>query len=265
MLGLFLWTERKRKMKFNEFGKENKTTLLLMHGMCSTWEMSFKPLIELAQNEFHIIAVAADGYDPENKEIHATTSANEAKQVADYLAENFDGKIDILYGASMGGVYTLELMTDKRLSFDTIIVDGLSVTKMPKIFKGKLRKTTANIESGIIYNLMTKHQNLIVKALGLSGTEELQKMMYTDTSKTTLFNTVYDTLAYNFDYTRFKDKNVHIWSGSEEKACIKTVNEIKKACPSVKVRLFEDCGHGSLLTQPERLLDAIKKTHSYVD
>ena len=121
-------------MKFNEFGTENQTTLLLMHGMCSTWEMSFRTFIELAQKEFHIIAVAADGYDPENKEIHATTSAHEAEQVAEYLVEHYDGKIDILYGASMGGVYTLELLTDKRLSFGCIIVDGLSVTKLPKFF-----------------------------------------------------------------------------------------------------------------------------------
>ncbi len=251
-------------MKFNEFGKSNETTLLLMHGMCSTWEMSFKPLIELAQKEFHIIAVAADGYDPENKDIHGTTSAHEAEQVAKYLIEHFDGKIDILYGASMGGVYTLELLKDKRLSFGTIIVDGLSVTKLPKIFTGKLRKTTANIETSLIYGLMTKHQSIIVKALGLSSVEELQKMMYTDTSKTTLFNTIYDTLGYNFDYTRFKGNNVHIWSGSEEKACLKTVREIKKACPTVKVKIFRNCGHGSLLTQPQKLLKAIKKTH-YTD
>ena len=85
--------------------------------------------------------------------------------------------------------------------------------------------------------------------------------MYTDTSKTTLFNAVYDTMAYDFDYTRFKNKNVHIWSGSEEKVCIKTAKEIKKTCPYVRVSLFKNCDHGSLLTQPERLLKAIKKTH----
>lgn len=248
-------------MKFNEFGKENQTTLLLMHGMCSTWEMSFRTFIELAQKEFHIIAVAADGYDPENKEIHATTSAHEAEQVAEYLVEHYDGKIDILYGASMGGVYTLDLLTDKRLSFGCIIVDGLSVTKLPKFLVGKLRKTTANIEASLIHRIMTKHQGLIVKVCGLSGVEELHKMMYTDTSKTTLFNTVYDTLGYDFDYTRFEGENVHIWSGSEEKVCLKTAKEIERVCPSVKVRVFNDCGHGSLLTQPERLLNEIKKTY----
>ena len=248
-------------MKFNEFGKENKTTLLLMHGICSTWEMSFRPLIELAQRDFHIIAVAADGYDPENKDIHATTSEHEAQQVADYLVENFGGRIDILYGASMGGVYTLELLKDKRLSFDTIIVDGLSVTKMPEFLTGSLRKTTANVEASLIHSLMTKHQGIIVKALGLSSIEELQKMMYTDTSKTTLFNTVYDTLGYNFDYTRFEGNNVHIWSGSDEKSGLKTAREIKITCPSVQVTVFKNCGHGSLLTQPEKLLKAIKKTH----
>ncbi len=46
-------------MKFYEFGNVNSTTLLLLHGMSTTWEMSFKPLIELAQKEFHIIAVSS--------------------------------------------------------------------------------------------------------------------------------------------------------------------------------------------------------------
>lgn len=205
-------------MKFNEFGKENETTLLLLHGMCSTWEMSFRPLIELAKKEFHIIAVATDGYDPENKEIHATTTEHESEQIAEY--------------------------------------------KLPKFLVGKLRKTTANIEASLIHRMMTKHQGLIVKVLGLSGVEELRKMMYIETSKTTLFNTIYHMAVYDFDYTRFEGKNVHIWSGSEEKTCLKTVKEIKRVCPSVKVRVFKDCGHGSLLTQPKRLLNEIKKTQN---
>lgn len=252
-------------MKFNEFGTENKTTLLLLHGMCSTWEMSFKSLIELAEKDFHIIAVATDGYDPEHKEIHATTTENETKQIAEYLVEHFDGKIDILYGASMGGVYTLNLLADKRLSFDTIIVDGLSVTKLPKILTGKLRKTTAKLEASLIHSIMTKHQKLIVKVLGLSGVDELRQMMYTETSKTTLFNTIYHMAVYDFDYTRFKDENVHIWSGSEEKVCLKTAKEIETACPTVKVKVFDGCGHGTLLTQPDKLLEEIKKTHRFTD
>lgn len=248
-------------MKFNEFGQENKTTLLLLHGMCSTWEMSFKPLIELAQKEFHIIAVATDGYDPEHKEIHATTTEHESEQIAEYLVEHFDGKIDILYGSSMGGVYTLNLLTDKRLSFGTIIVDGLSVTKLPKMLTGKLRNVTAKLEASLIHSMMTKHQNLIVKVLGLSGVDELRQMMYTDTSKTTLYNTIYHMAVYDFDYTRFDGENVHIWSGGEEKVCLKTAKEIKQACPTVKLRVFPSCGHGTLLTQPERLLEEIRNTH----
>ena len=108
---------------------------------------------------------------------------------------------------------------------------------------------------------MTKHQNFIVKVLGLSGVEELRKMMYTDTSKMTLFNTIYHMADYHFDYSRFEGENVHIWSGSKEKVCLKTAKEIERVCPSVKLRIFEDCGHGSLLTQPERLLNAIKEAH----
>lgn len=32
-------------------------------------------------------------------------------------------------------------------------------------------------------------------------------------------------------------------------------------CPTVKLRVFPGCGHGTLLTQPERLLEEIRNTH----
>lgn len=37
-------------MKFFEFGKENETTLLLLHGVNSTWLLSLKKFIELAKH-----------------------------------------------------------------------------------------------------------------------------------------------------------------------------------------------------------------------
>lgn len=52
-------------MKFYDFGTDNSRKLLLIHGMSTTWKMSFGEFIEKAQSEFHIIAVALDGHNPE--------------------------------------------------------------------------------------------------------------------------------------------------------------------------------------------------------
>lgn len=49
-------------MKFHEFGIENEKTLVLLHGVDTTWKISFGKFIELAQKEYHIIAVADDGF-----------------------------------------------------------------------------------------------------------------------------------------------------------------------------------------------------------
>ena len=35
-------------MKYFEFGKENSTTLLLLHGVDTTWQLSFQPFIKVA-------------------------------------------------------------------------------------------------------------------------------------------------------------------------------------------------------------------------
>lgn len=49
-------------MKFYEFGTENDKKLVLIHGMSTTWKMSFGEFIEKTQATFHIIAVALDGH-----------------------------------------------------------------------------------------------------------------------------------------------------------------------------------------------------------
>ena len=48
-------------MKYFEFGKENPTTLLLLHGVNTTWQLSFQAFIEVAEKKYHVIAVAEDG------------------------------------------------------------------------------------------------------------------------------------------------------------------------------------------------------------
>lgn len=49
-------------MKYTEFGTENKTTLFLLHGVDTTWQLSFSKLIKVAEHKYHIIAVAEDGF-----------------------------------------------------------------------------------------------------------------------------------------------------------------------------------------------------------
>ena len=42
-------TQKKDIMKYFEFGTENKLTLLLLHGVDTTWQMSFQSFIDVAR------------------------------------------------------------------------------------------------------------------------------------------------------------------------------------------------------------------------
>ena len=67
-------------MKYFEFGKENPTTLLLLHGVDTTWKMSFQSFINVAQRKYHIIAVAEDGFNPDEPEVEATSVIDGEKE-----------------------------------------------------------------------------------------------------------------------------------------------------------------------------------------
>lgn len=41
-------------MKYFEFGKENPTTLMLLHGADTTWQLSFTRFIEVAKRVIHL-------------------------------------------------------------------------------------------------------------------------------------------------------------------------------------------------------------------
>lgn len=40
-------------MKYFEFGQENEKTLLLLHGVFTTWKTSFEKLIEIAKEKYY--------------------------------------------------------------------------------------------------------------------------------------------------------------------------------------------------------------------
>lgn len=60
-------------MKYFEFGTANELTLLILHGVNTTWEISFGRFIELAKEQYHIIAVTEDGFNPDEPGVDAVS------------------------------------------------------------------------------------------------------------------------------------------------------------------------------------------------
>ena len=137
-------------MKFFEFGHENDTTLLLLHGVDTTWKMSFEKLIEIAKKKYHIIAVAEDGFNEDEPDVDATSVVDEAKKIATYLKETYDGKIDIILAESLGVMIMTEILLDPDIKVHTAIGDGYTILEYPNFrfdfSKRLLSSFMANVE-----------------------------------------------------------------------------------------------------------------------
>ncbi len=247
-------------MKYFEFGKDNKKTLLLMHGMISTWELSFKELIDLAEEEYHVIAIATDGYNPYEPDSVWTTTAAEIKKDADWLVEHFDGNIDICYGASQGGLFMTGILCDERINVHTAIFDGFAIPHIPMLFRGPVHKPLAKLMTNITYNIINKHPKWMVKPVGLHNVEELDSLMYRGFSKESLYNNMVEMLTYRLTPDRFAGFNktdTYIFNGSKEKGAIKSAQKLINDGFKITIKVLDDLGHGSLLKDPKRLLHEI--------
>lgn len=236
-------------MQFYEFGKENKTTLVLIHGMSTTWKMSFASFIELARNQYHIIAVSLDGHDPE-EQTEFVSLAEEAEKVEKYLQENYDGKVDIIYGASLGGAIVFKMLMNENVQMDIAIADGTTLKNY-----GILAKLSAKVVTAISAKL--PESDFLIKAMGYGSREFLAEKMYTGASKNTIYNCLYEYFTFDTPENYSGKSAVYLWYGSKEKDPPKFAAKLKEKNSDINSKAFDGYGHGTILEHPDVLLSEI--------
>lgn len=96
-------------MKFYEFGFENKITLMLIPGTKCHWKNNFGHVIPLLEKDYRVICVSFDGFDETENTTYPDT-ITEVVKIEDFVKRSFDGKIDIVYGSSLGGSFVAHLI-----------------------------------------------------------------------------------------------------------------------------------------------------------
>ncbi|MBR1764346.1 MAG: alpha/beta hydrolase [Ruminococcus sp.] len=236
-------------MKYFEFGRENKTTLLLLHGADTTWQLSFQPFIDAAKSKYHIIAVAEDGFNPDEPEVDAISVIDEAQKIAEYLVENFDGRVDIILGESLGGMIMTELLLDSRISVRTAIADGFTILEYPRFRHDLPKRLFASLIAGL-ERFAFRHTRLFGRILG----EDVGSMLYKDASKQTLFALEYSMMPYRYKLEAFNRADTYLWHGEKEPGLRHVLKKVDRTKYHFVHRVFLNRGHGSLLREPRRLL-----------
>jgi len=244
-------------MKYFEFGQENSTTLLLLHGVNTTWQMSFQKFIDVAKSKYHIIAVAEDGFNTDEPDVDAVSVIEEAHKVSDFLAENFDGKIDIILGESLGVMIMTEILLDPRIKVHTAIGDGYTILEYPHFRFDISKRTLARLMTNVEF-FAFRHMGFFNKILG----EDVDAMLYKDASKTTLYNLEYSMMPYRYKYEALNLADSYLWHGEKEPGLKQVLKKADTSKYHFAHKVFKGKGHGSLLLEPERLLREVDLAYS---
>ena len=78
-------------MRVHCFGEAGLPTVVLIHGLATTWKQSFGKIIPLLSVRYHVIAVSLSGHDPADPEDFVSRKS-EADQLALHLRQQRAGQ-----------------------------------------------------------------------------------------------------------------------------------------------------------------------------
>lgn len=260
-------------MKFYKFGKENKTSIMLLPGNMMT-HRQFEALVPMLEDKYHIISVSFDGFD-ETGETTYTTAKEQAEKLAAYIRKNLNGRIDLVLSESLGGAPNVYLTRSKTISIGGIIVDGASYWNLG-IFNSLAKNTLYKIP----YSIVSKAQKTgtfsmpgwLLKSMGLTQEEinSITHQMCLSVSAETLkatFSEGIDLYTHVERWTPRTDIPIACWYGEKEANMKKAVKALRKAFPNLEVHPFTGMGHGELVNNETlfiREMEAFMRKHSII-
>lgn len=232
-------------MLFNEFGENGKPAVLLMHGMMQNWESEYEMLKPLEEH-YRLIIPAQDGFYDGSEDF--TSFADQARQIEEYIQNNYNGNIHGAYGASQGGLMLTELLTRNNIDMGKVIMDGCYVAhqgKFPGIVTAWMFKKYKNTgKFPIIIDVMMKLMGTTLEKMS----EGMTKSLYMNASDRTINKNFVENYTYR---TRPEIANnetmVYLWCGSKEPYAKKSHKELKRYLRHYEEEIMDGFGHGEFL------------------
>ena len=240
-------------MNFNVFGNKNAPTLMLIPGLGVSYEI-FIPLINILENDFHIIAVEVDGFVL-GKQTQFTSVDDQAVQIINYVKKNYDGYLDCVYGLSLGGKILSRILERDEIVVNHAILDAAPLLPLPKWLVGPLRYLQCfNVWTCYHWTGFWRwvfHSHYFDVLL-----DECKKVYPYGGGRAVLdgYKSVYTNKLQSIN-----GNDINYWYGTKEAFVAKPqLRHLQRLCPEVKVEIFKKMNHGQLLVDcPEEIAKRI--------
>lgn len=130
-------------MEFRTFGNENNEVMVLIHGMLTPWQI-WEDAAEYFSKVYYVVIPELDGHSQDKTTIFESLD-KETEMIRDYLLHNFEGKVHVLCGLSLGGRIAANLAGTLGISVDYLVLDGAPLFKMPGVLTEVMKQSYVGI------------------------------------------------------------------------------------------------------------------------
>ena len=160
-------------------GKANNDIIILLHGGGLSW-WNYIDEISLLENEFHIVIPILDGHSGSNTNF--TSIESNALEIINFINKNYNGKVKLIGGLSLGGQILLEILSKNPNICECAIIESALV--IPMDFTYKMIEPIFNLS----YCLISKKWFSKLQFKSLKLKKSLFALYYEDTCKITKDN-----------------------------------------------------------------------------
>ena len=231
-----------------EFGKQNKDTVLLLHGGGLSW-WNYREAAKLLEADYHVILPVLDGHAGSDAPF-TTIEANAARLIS-YIDTHFGGHVTYLGGLSLGGQVALEMLAQRPDICRYALIESALVK--PSMLTHALIGPTF----GMSYGLIKQRWFARMQADYLGIPKDLFEDYYRDTCAITKADMI-AFLKANCTYAvkpglEKTTATVKIVAGSrEQKSILDSAKLLRRTIPGSRIEILPGLRHGDLsINHPE--------------
>ena len=249
-------------MKVIEFGKQNKDTVLLLHGGGLSW-WNYREVAKLLEKDYHVILPVLDGHVGNN--VAFTSIEDNASRLISYIDTHFGGQLTVLGGLSLGGQVALEMLSQRPDICRYALIESALVK--PSQFTAALIAPTFGMSYGLI-----KQQWFAKMQADFLG---IPKELFEDYFRDTCAITKADMIAFLKSNCTYEMKpnlaettaKVKIVAGSrEQKNILDSSKLIHSTIPGSHLEILPGLRHGDLsINHPEQYVQILKEWRIHND
>ena len=229
-------------MKYKEYGLKNKDIIILLHGGGLSW-WNYIDEIGLLEDEFHIVIPILDGHS--DSDTNFISIENNASEIINFINENYNGKVKLIGGLSLGGQVLLEILSRNPNICEYAVIESALV--IPMKFTYKMIEPIFNLT----YGLTKKSWFSKLQFKNLKIKNSLYDLYYEDTckiSKNNLIAFMKSNSSYVLKDTLSRTRaKVLILVGIKERSIMKkSAVKIAELIPNSELEILQGYYHGDI-------------------